>query len=138
MLTTKHSLSLQAAKHIAQAAAAKACELKISIVISIYNEEGNLKYFERMDGTSYGSVRISQLKAKTTASLPLSSACLAERSASMPANPYASIPDILLLVGGLPIIYEGQHLGGIGISGATPQLDEECAQAGLDAFKTLK
>lgn len=37
--------------------------------------------------------------------------------------------------GGLPIMTaEGQHIGGVGVSGATSNQDEECAQAGLDAI----
>ena len=123
------------AKKIAFATEKKAIENRVNIVISIYDASGNLKYFQRMDNTGYGSIRISQLKAKTSASLPLSSKALAERSANMPANPYSAIPDILLLGGGLPIItHDGQHIGSIGISGATPELDELCAQAGLDAI----
>ncbi len=124
------------AKKIALATEKKAIENKINIVISIYDNGGNLKYFQRMDNTSYGSIRISQLKAKTSASMPLSSKTLAERSSKMAANPYSAIPDILLLGGGLPIItQDGQHIGSIGISGATPELDELCAQSGLDAVR---
>ena len=135
MTLSKKILSLAMAKKMAEAAEEKARQLSITIVISIYNEEGNLKFFQRMDNTSYGSVRISQLKAKTAASLPLSSKALAERSANMPANPYSAVPDILLLGGGLPILTaDQQHLGGIGISGATPELDEQCAQAALTAI----
>lgn len=132
MLTQK-LLTLPMAQIMADAAQQKAVEKGITIVISIYDGGGNLKYFRRMDQTSYGSVRISQLKAKTAASLPISSKALAERSASLPGNPYSAIPDILLLGGGLPILTtDKQHIGGIGISGATPELDELCAQAALD------
>lgn len=135
MTILRKMLTLDMAKKIALAIEKKAIENKINIVISIYDESGNLKYFQRMDNTSYGSIRISQLKAKTSASMPLSTKALADRSAKMPANPYSSIPDILLLGGGLPIITnDGQHIGSIGISGATPELDELCAQAGLDAI----
>lgn len=135
MTIFKKMLTLDMAKKIALATEKKAIENKINIVISIYDDSGNLKYFQRMDGTSYGSIRISQLKAKTSASMPLSSKALSDRSAKMPANPYSAIPDILLLGGGLPIITnDGQHIGSVGISGATPELDELCAQAGLDAI----
>lgn len=135
MTILKKTLTLNMAKKIAIAIEKKAMENNINIVISIYDNSGNLKYFQRMDNTSYGSIRISQLKAKTSASMPVSSKALAERSAKMPANPYSAIPDILLLAGGLPIItHDGQHIGAIGISGATPELDEICAQAGLDAI----
>lgn len=132
-------LTLSIAKKMGAAAEAKALELNLKIVISILDAGGHLKYFMRMDGTSYGSVRISQLKADTSASLPLSTLSLGERSAKLPANPYGggAIPRVLLLGGGLPIISKtGEHLGGIGISGATPELDELCAQAALDSVKS--
>lgn len=129
-------LTLEIARRIADAAQQKAIENNLTIVISIYDNHGNLKYFRRMDETSYGSIRVSQFKAKTSASFPLSTKSLSERSAKIPANPYASIPDVILLGGGLPIFdSEGRHIGAIGISGATPELDEACAQAGLDAVK---
>jgi uncharacterized protein GlcG (DUF336 family) len=134
MTILRKVLTLEMAKKIAHAIENKAIENNINIVISILDNHGNLKYFQRMDNTSYGSIRISQLKANTSASMPLPSRALADRSSKMPANPYGSIPDILLLGGGLPIItQDGQHIGSIGISGATPELDEMCAQAGLDA-----
>ncbi|MCI0381581.1 MAG: heme-binding protein [Chlamydiae bacterium] len=137
-MTKKRVLTLAMARKIAEAAERKAEELKIKIVVSILDDGGNLKYFLRMDGTSYGSIRISQLKANTSASLPLSTRALAERNSKLPNGPYGggAIPNILLLGGGLPILTsDGDHLGGIGISGATPDLDETCAQAGLDAIK---
>lgn len=135
MTLLKKVLSLAMAKKIALETEKRVEENTINVVISIYDNSGNLKYFQRMDNTSYGSVRISQLKAKTAASMPMSTKALAEKSAKIPANPYSTIPDILLLSGGLPIItQDGQHIGAIGISGATPELDEICAQAGLDAI----
>jgi len=135
MTILKKMLTLSMAKKCANAIENKAIENNINIVISIFDNHGNLKYFQRMDNTSYGSIRISQLKAKTAASMPLTSRALQERSANMPANPYSAIPDMLLLGGGLPIITQDkQHIGSIGISGATPELDEICAQAGIDAI----
>lgn len=134
----KKYLSLNIAKSIADAAEKKAIENGVKIVISIYDNHGNLKYFRRMDDTSYGSIRVSRLKAKTSASFPISSKNLSERSAKIPTNPYGAIPDILLLGGGLPILAtDGCHIGAIGISGATSDLDELCAQAGIDAVKEL-
>lgn len=134
MVLMRKVLSSSLARKMIEVAEQKAVDEGITIVISIYDGGGNLKCFHRMDNTSYGSIRISQLKAKTAASLPVSSRTLADRSHHMPANPYSAIPDILLLGGGLPIITrDKQHIGGIGISGATPELDELFAQAALEA-----
>jgi glc operon protein GlcG len=100
------------------------------------DEHGNLKLYRRMDGTNVISVRMSQLKAMTSSSIPLSTKALAERNASLENSPYLAVPGIVLLEGGVPIFTkEGQHVGAIGVSGATPEMDGLCAQAGLDKLK---
>lgn len=120
---------------MADAAQAKAQSAGYTIVISIHDHHGNLKYLRRMDDTAVGSIQVAQLKASTAARFPVSSAALAERSAGQPGNPYASIPGMVLLAGGLPLFdAQERHIGSIGISGATAALDEQFAQAGLDAY----
>ncbi len=129
------ALSLDMAKKMADAAEAKAIEAGLKIVVAIMDNHGNLKYYRRMDGNNFVSVRMAQLKAMTSASIPISTKALSERNNSIEGGPYLGVPGIVLLEGGLPIITkDGEHIGSIGISGANPQLDGECAQAGLDAI----
>jgi uncharacterized protein GlcG (DUF336 family) len=130
------ALSLEMSKKMAEMAeeVAKAKDLKI--VIAIMDNHGNLKYYQRMDGNNFVSVRMAQLKAMTSASIAISTKELAERNQKIVNGPYLSAPGIILLEGGLPIITkDGQHIGGIGISGATPELDGICAQAAIDAIE---
>ncbi|MBV4539165.1 GlcG/HbpS family heme-binding protein [Pseudomonas urmiensis] len=132
-------LELQAAIAMADAAQSAAQAQHYNIVISIHDQHGNLKYFRRMDNTSVGSIQVAQLKASTSASFPVESGVLAERSAGLPANPYGSIPGFLLLEGGLPIFDQHKrHVGSIGISGATPELDKAFAKAGVEAYTACK
>ena len=127
------SMSLPMAKALIKGAQAEAKKLGYNIVTSVYDNHGNIKAFERMDETSFGSIQVSQLKAKTAANFPVSTSDLAIRSAAMDANPYSSIPDMLLLGGGLPIFTpEKVHIGSIGISGATPEVDTACAEKGIE------
>ena len=131
-------LSLEMGKKMADAAEAKAIEKGIKIAIAIMDSHGNLKYYRRMDGNGFVSVRMSQLKAHTSASMPISTKDLAKRNEGMSNGPYLAVPGIVLLEGGLPIITnDGQHIGSIGISGATPELDGLCAQAGMDTIKDM-
>ncbi len=45
------------------------------------------------------------------------------------------IPGALVLGGGIPVESAGSIVGGIGVSGAPgPDLDEDCAKAGIDAI----
>lgn len=135
MTLSVKALSLEMAKKIADQAEAKAVEKEIQISISIMDNHGNLKYYRRMDGSGFISVRMSQLKSLTCASMPLSTKDLGKRNEGMPNGPYLAVPGIVLLEGGLPILTkDGQHIGSIGISGATPELDGICAQAGVDAI----
>ncbi len=128
-------LTLKMAKKIADAAETAACQRDLKIVVAIMDNHGNLKYFRRMDGNNFISVRMAQLKALTSVSVPISTKALGERNETMKNLPYLGVPDIVLLEGGLPIITkDGQHIGAIGISGATPELDGICAQAGLEAI----
>lgn len=121
------------AQTMADAAAQAAQKKGFSIVVSIVDNHGNLKHMHRMDNTSAGSIEVSRLKASTSAHFPVSTKVLAERSAKFASNPYAAIPGFLLLEGGLPIMSKsGVHIGGIGISGATPELDAAFAQAAID------
>ena len=130
------ALSLDMAKTIADAVEKTAAEKNIFIAIAIMDSHGNLKYYRRMDKNNFVSVRMSQLKAMTSASIPISTKALGERNKSMENSPYSSVPGIVLLEGGLPIITkDGQHIGSIGVSGANPELDGMFAQAGLDAVE---
>ena len=134
MVVQVKALSLEMAKKMANSAEKKAIEKQLKIAIAIMDAHGNLKYYHRMDGNNFVSVRMSQLKAMTSASIPISTKALAERNKGMDNSPYSSVPGIVLLEGGLPIITKDcQHIGSIGISGANPELDGICAQAALDA-----
>ena len=46
-----------------------------------------------------------------------------------------ALPGATPLQGGLPILYEGKVIGAIGVSGDTPQEDEDIARVGAAAFK---
>lgn len=129
------ALSLTMAKKMADAAEAMAIAKDLKIVIAIMDNHGNLKYYRRMDGNNFVSVRMAQLKAHTSASIPITTKALGERNENMKNLPYLAVPGIVLLEGGLPIITkDGQHIGAIGVSGASPELDGICAQAGLEAI----
>lgn len=134
MVIEVKALSLDMAKKMAASAEKKALEKQIKIAIAIMDAHGNLKYYHRMDGNNFISVRMSQLKAMTSASIPISTKALAERNKGMDNSPYSSVPGLVFLEGGVPIITkDGQHIGSIGISGASPELDGMCAQSALDA-----
>jgi glc operon protein GlcG len=138
MTLTLKALSLDMAKKMADAAETFASQKGLKIVIAIMDNHGNLKYYRRMDGNNFISVRMAQLKALTSASIPISTKDLATRNEGLPNGPYLGVPGVVLLEGGLPIMTkDGQHIGSIGISGANPELDGQCAATGLEAVEDM-
>jgi glc operon protein GlcG len=96
-----------------------------------------------MDGSALGSGLISQLKAETSAKFGYATRDVGEwahgkdnKGGFLPG--IAQVPGVISFAGGLPIKTEGGALiGGIGVSGGTPDQDEACAQAGLDEAKGM-
>lgn len=133
---TKPYLTLAMAKTMADACEAKAAsEGWRKINIAIYDDGGNLKLFRRQDGAFLHSIQVAQLKGHTTSGMPRSTRALGEINYSKD-RPLGidQVPGFVIFPGGLPILdARGEQLGGIGVSGATGDQDEQCAQAALDA-----
>lgn len=122
-------------------AMADACEAEAieqgwrPVIIAIFDDGGNLKHFKRMDGSFLGSIEIAQLKGHTAAIFPRSTRARGELAyGGERPHGIELVPGIVVFPGGLPIIAkDGHQVGGIGVSGATSDQDEQCAQAAIDA-----
>jgi glc operon protein GlcG len=135
-LPTKKSLSLEIAKQVAAAAEKHARDNKWNVCIAIVDDGGHLIYFQRMDGTQYGSVVVSQAKAQTAIGFKRPSKVFEEIVAGG-RNVILSLPGATPIEGGLPLAINGEMIGAIGISGVTSQQDGMIAQAGLDALTAI-
>ena len=72
------------------------------------------------------TIKIAKKKASTSANLRMPS--IQASKTIIKAH-----KKLVRMNGGLPIEAGGQFYGGVGVSGATGEIDEECAQAGIDA-----
>jgi glc operon protein GlcG len=120
---------------------AKAVELakKINkpVAISIAGPEGELIAFLRMDGANPASSQIAQSKAYTSARDCKSTKAQGEfmRDANREQG-YWTDHRITGFGGGLPIIQNGNVIGGIGISGLSEEEDERIAREALESVYT--
>jgi len=136
MLTIKRIDQADAQLLIA-GARAKASEIGVPMCIAITDESGQLVAFERMDGGKVTSSTIAQDKAFTAAAAKR--ATHEYGTASQPGAPAYGINSaiggrLMVVGGGLPVIVDGDVVGGIGLSSGTPRQDQDCAQAGIDHF----
>jgi uncharacterized protein GlcG (DUF336 family) len=136
MLTIKR-LSLEDARLLIAGARAEAEKIGVPMCIAITDESGQLIAFERMDGGKITSTIIAQDKAYTAAGAKRTTESYG--TASQPGSPAYGINSaiggrLLVVAGGLPVVVDGEVVGGIGLSSGTPAQDTQCAQAGVDFF----
>lgn len=132
-LLVKQTLSLEAAKHVAAAAASKAHANQVAVVIAVVDDGGHLLYLERLDHTVSVSASIAPGKARTAAIFKRPTSEL-ENTINHGRTALSAVHDHTPLQGGVPIIVGGEVIGAVGVSGANPQQDEEIALAGARAL----
>src|SRR5205809_1548882 len=103
-------------------------------VIAVVDEGGNLMALERLDGTFAMGATISIGKART-AVLFKKPTRFFEELINKGRTAMTAVDGFTPLIGGIPIIIDGQVVGGIGVSGAaSANQDEELALTGANAL----
>jgi glc operon protein GlcG len=128
-LPTKQVLTLDAAKKIVAAAEAEAIKRGATVVIAVVDDGGHLILLERLDDTQVASVEVAIGKARTAAIFRRPSKVFEDQIRNGRVASLA-LPGATPLQGGVPITVDGKVIGAIGVSGNTPQEDEEIAIAG--------
>src|SRR3974377_517768 len=124
----KKTLTLQGAERVIAAAKAEAQRLQApGGVVAVVDDGGNLIALERLDGTFSAGANISIGKARTAVMFKKPTKFF-EEVIKNGRTAMGALPDFTPLQGGVPIILDGQLVGGVGVSGAsTAQQDEELA-----------
>ncbi len=131
-VTSRAGLTLDGARNALAAATAYARTRAGTGVIAVVDEGGNLMALERLDGTFAAGATISIGKARTAA-LFRKPTRVFEELINKGRTAMAAV-DFTPLIGGVPIVVNGDVVGAIGVSGAaSAQEDEEVALAGAAA-----
>jgi glc operon protein GlcG len=135
-------LTLAGARAIVAGAEAKAQAMGWKMNIAVVDDGGHLLAFERMDGARPASGYTAITKATTAATF---------RQPSGPLPAGTTSPDPLLnislqlaalagggklttLYGGVPVVVDGQIIGGVGVGGGSGEQDAQVARAGIQAL----
>jgi glc operon protein GlcG len=134
MTTTRKAIKLtdEGAQVLLGTAVAYARKMGVPQCIAIVDEGCNLVAFMRMDGAKFMSIRSSKRKAMTAANSGRPTGGLAADIETKLA--LATDGDMVNLKGGLPIIVDGQVIGGIGVGSGTGEQDAEVANAALKSL----
>ena len=136
--TTIPGITAEAAAQAVKAAVRYAESHGWKINVAVADRSGNLMAFLRMPGAFLHSIEIAIDKAYTAASFGFRTKdwmSIVGGDEGMKLG-FSATPRLIVFGGGLPIRLDGEAewLGGIGVSGASEEQDEECALAGLVAI----
>ena len=127
----KFILDLNSARRVATAAEAEADKNGWNVVIAIVDDGGHLMYLQR-EKAQLGSIDIAIKKAKAALMFRRSTQ-IWEEIVEGGRPGYLAVPDMIPLEGGLPLMYQDQVVGAIGVSGVKSNEDGIIAQAGASA-----
>jgi glc operon protein GlcG len=129
-------ITLAQAKKVMEGAEAEAMKNKWNVVITILDSGGNLVMTHRMDGTQFGSVEVARDKAYSAVAFRRPTKAFQDAVEKGGANlRILRLTGASPLEGGVPIVVNGQLVGGIGVSGVTSEQDAQIANAGIASLK---
>ena len=135
-IADKKVLTLDGARKVIAAAEAYAKKNNApGGVIAVVDDGGNLMALERLDGTFSAGANISIGKARTAVMFKKPTKVF-EDIIKNGRTSMVALENFTPLQGGVPILLDGQVIGGVGVSGASSaQQDEELAIAGAAAIQ---
>jgi len=100
-----------------------------NVTIAGVDDAGYLLHLERMDGAGPVTAEVAAGKASTAAVTRRPTKFWEDRVKERPV--FLKFPDNLPIQGGVPIMYQGECVGAIGVSGVQSHEDEQIANAGI-------
>ena len=128
------SLTHQAVLAMLTAAVAKAEDIGQPQCIVIVDASGETLAQLRMTGAKFLSLKSARTKARTAASIGQPSGAIPEEVGLLIAA--ATEGNVTRLPGGLPIVIEGNLVGGVGVGSGSADQDLEVAAAAISALAT--
>lgn len=138
-LITSLSLDNDTACALVQAAVDEATKLGVKVNVAVVDASGHLLAFQRMSGAFLDSINIAQDKAWCAVSFKLPTGQWASIFSADPGlkDGLLGVPRFSALAGGVPLEWQGDIVGAIGVSGASEAQDVACAEAAAAAMESL-
>ena len=133
-LVLRPDLSLESARRLLDATM-EACHAKgKTLAVAVVDRSGNLVALQRDDNVGPHNTVAAQRKAYTALSTKTATRQLADNARANPETQnLATVGELLLLGGGVPISVGPDVIGALGVAGAGgPATDEVCALAAIE------
>lgn len=123
---SRHGGTMDAAlaRQIADVAAALARHYRGAVTVVVVDAGAHPVLLQRMDGATLGSIQAALGKARSAVLFARPTSALERGGWSL-----GTVSELCAVAGGMPVVHKARIIGGVGISGLTPQQDEEVAKA---------
>jgi len=123
-------LSAEGVRKALAAAEAEAHRNGWNVSIAVVDPAGTLLGFAKMDEASAASVDVSQAKARSAGRFRRATKVFEDGVAGGRAA-IMSLPGVVAVEGGVPLLVDGKVVAAVGVSGATSPQDGQVAAAGV-------
>jgi glc operon protein GlcG len=127
-MRSKPALTASDVQKMVAACRAEAQKNAWNVTIAVVDDAGFLLHLERLDGAGPMTAEVATAKARTAAITRRPTKFWEDLVKDRPTM--MKFPDNLPIQGGLPVMYQGECVGAIGVSGVQSQQDEQIAAAG--------
>lgn len=134
IINLRPALGLKIAKEIVYCIERGAQMMGVNVVIAVADGGGNLIVLEAMDDSFIASLKAAQEKAFTAVALKMPTHIALKEARGGALDGYTNGNGILMLGGGYPVVFNGNVIGGIGVSGGTKEQDMTLAEMGVTYF----
>ena len=128
--------SLELALRLLEGVRAEAEGRSLALAMCVVDAGGNVIAAQRMDGAALGAMRLAEGKAYTAVLWGTRTGDFTQSTQPGGADWGWNTTDsrVVVYAGGLPLVVDGQLVGGIGASGGAADEDEACVAAAVAAL----
>ena len=131
-MRNRPTLTASDVQKMVAACKSEATKNKWNVSIAVVDDAGYLLHLERLDGAGPVTAEVATEKAVTAARTRRPSKFWEDRIKERPS--FMKFPGVLPLQGGVPVMYQNECVGAIGVSGVQSHEDEQIAYAGAAAL----
>ncbi len=141
----ENDISLEQALQVAQGAIDECKKSNSAVTVAVVDRVGGIRFALRGDGGGADDIDIARKKAYTARTFRQATSAWIQRTAPDAVDAKGApilltgqrqLDNTITRAGGMPIIYHGDAIGGIGVVGSKggDEMDETCAKAGTQAI----
>jgi len=134
---SENDISLEQAVLVAKGAIDECKKNNSPVTVAVVDRVGGVRLLIRGDGAPADDADVARREAYTARTFRQPTSTWIKRTT--PDQPLAGqrfLNDVIAKAGGMPVIYHGDAIGGVGVTGSKggEEMDEACAKAGTQAI----